>query len=827
MQHNLPIYEVIDELKNKLNNASQVILQAPPGAGKSTALPLELINETWLQGKKIIMLEPRRLAARSVAMRMAQVLNQEVGNTVGYRVRFDTCISKNTKIEVVTEGILTRMLQEDNALENYGLIIFDEFHERSLNSDLSFVLCCEAQKILRPDLKILIMSATIQTQEISKLLQNAPIVTSKGKQYPLNFNYNNTTKLGELNTEQIVNTIKQALQKHSGDILVFLPGAFEIQKVNELINTIPQTVIHNLYGDLSFQLQQEAILPNKNGLRKIVLATSIAETSLTIEGVTVVIDSGLARKSKFDFKSGFNKLITESVTKDAADQRAGRAARLSEGYCYRMWPETANHLLKNQNTPEILESDLSNTLLEIYNWGINDIFELNWITPPPLGNVAQAKTILESLQAIENNKITPLGKALLKYPTHPRFANLFESNKNNPQLLSLATDVIAVLEEKDFLDKNTGANIALRIDALRKWRNKEHVNADKRVLERVERLAKQWRSTVKTNIDNTLVDDNEAGKLIALAYPERIAKLVSEKNGQYKLSNGRLAKLNSSDELVHQEYIAVAQLDGGTSEGKIYSAAPLLKTDVLPLATERNIVSYNSETESIRCKTEKAIGAIVLESKSNTLPNKEQIKTIWKEIITEKGIAFLDFSESVLQWQARVISLAKWNTEQIWPDVSDAKLIETLDEWLLPYIENYNKLSDVKNVNYIDLLNTLLSWEQQQTLGELAPTKITVPSSSEIKIHYFSDGKTPELHVRLQEIFGWLQTPKINNNKTALLIHLLSPGYKPVQVTQDLNSFWKNTYIEVRKDLRGRYPKHSWPENPFTAEAVRGVKRKN
>lgn len=826
MQSNLPIYEVIDELKQKLIIASQVILQAPPGAGKSTVLPIALLNENWLQGKKIIMLEPRRLAARSVAMRMAQLLNEEVGNTVGYRIRFDTCISKNTKIEVVTEGILTRLLQEDNALENYGLIIFDEFHERSLNSDISFVLCYEAQKILRPDLKLLIMSATIDTNEISKKLNNAPIVTSQGKQFPLQIQYINNATLNEFNAELTVNTIKQALQKNTGDVLVFLPGAFEIQKITDLLGAIPQTVIHQLYGDLSFQQQQEAIQPNKNGLRKIVLATSIAETSLTIEGVAIVIDSGLARKSKFDFKSGFNKLVTEMVTKDAADQRAGRAARLSEGICYRLWPETANHLLKKQNTPEILESDLSNTLLEIYNWGIHSINELNWITEPPIGNVSQAMATLESLQAISENKITTKGKALLKYPTHPRFANLFEENKNNKKLFAIASDVIAVLEEKDFLDKTAGANIALRIDTLRKWRNKERVNVATKSLERVERLAKQWRNSTKIEVDNSVIEDSDVGILIATAYPERIAKRVSEKSAQYKLSNGRLAKLQNHDELTLHEYIAIAQLDAGSGEGKIFSAAPLLKSDIIQKAVEKNIVSYNLETESIQCKIEKGIGSLVLESKTNTLPNKEQIKLIWKNILSEKGIEFLDFSENLLQWQARIQSLKTWNPEQEWPDVSNSNLIETLDVWLLPYIENYTKLNELKNVAFIDLLSTLLNWEQQQMLITLAPTKISVPSGSEIKIHYFVDGKTPELHVRLQEIFGWLQTPKINNNKTKLLIHLLSPGYKPVQVTQDLNSFWTNTYSEVRKDIRGRYPKHSWPENPFTAQAIKGIKKK-
>ncbi|MCC6837431.1 MAG: ATP-dependent helicase HrpB, partial [Bacteroidia bacterium] len=537
-----PIQEIIPELKAQLQKQTVLILQAPPGAGKSTVLPIQLLNENWLGDKKIIMLEPRRLAARSVANRMASLLDDDIGNTIGYRVRFENKVGKQTKIEVVTEGILTRMLQNDNALENVGLVIFDEFHERSLNADLALALCLQVQQILRDDLKILIMSATLDGAKLSSLLNNAPILTSEGRQFPVTLKYEAVDDKTPVHIN-MSNIIKKALREQEGDILAFLPGAGEIQRTQQLLEEHTSISVFPLYGDLSPQKQQEAILPDPHGMRKVVLATSIAETSLTIEGITTVIDCGFSRVPKFDARSGFTKLETLKITKDAADQRAGRAGRLGPGVCYRLWSEGAHiHLLPNRK-PEILEADLAPLMLELSEWGISNINDLLWLNIPPQGNVAQAKELLQQLGALQNNAITARGKEMLQMPTHPRIAHLLIEakhwqEKSKINYTALAADVAALLEERDPLQRESGTDITLRIEALRKYRNKEFVNADKRVLDRIERLALSWRKLLRTDADNAQPNVFAVGKLIAAAYPERVAKRIDKNGLRYRLANG-------------------------------------------------------------------------------------------------------------------------------------------------------------------------------------------------------------------------------------------------------------------------------------------------
>jgi ATP-dependent helicase HrpB len=831
MQMDFPINEIIPELKIRLQQQSLVILQAPPGAGKSTVLPIQLLNEQWLGTQKIIMLEPRRLAARSVANRMADLLDDEIGNTVGYRVRFENKVSKQTKIEVVTEGILTRMLQNDNALENVGLVIFDEFHERSLNADLALALCLQVQQILRSDLRILIMSATLDSTKLSALLNNAPIITSQGRQYPVELKYeavDDKTPLA-VSTAKI---IKKALAEQQGDILVFLPGAGEIQRTQELLEQYSTISIHPLYGDLTMQKQQEALLPHPHGKRKVVLATSIAETSLTIEGITTVIDCGFSRIPKFDARSGFTKLETVKISKDAADQRAGRAGRLSPGVCYRMWSQGAHIHLQPNRKPEIVEADLAPLMLELAEWGIKKINDLVWLNTPPEGNVLQAKELLTQLGALENNAITVRGKELLQMPTHPRIAHLlveakhWQQDKPTLNIIALAADVAAVLEERDPLSRESGTDILLRIEALRKWRNKEFVNADKRVLECTERLSQAWRKLLQTETDNTTPDVFTVGKLIAAAYPERIAKRVEKNSLRYRLANGRIIKLQEHDPLHAEEYIAIAQLDAGTAEGKVFLASPLNIDDLKDLAIEKEKVYWDKERGMVVGVAEKSVGGIVLQSKPLTKINDEQRIKIICEAIKEQGLKLIGWGNEQTELQARILSLKQWRSHEAWTDVSNENLLNTLDEWLSPYLINVSKQTELQKLNLNQILISLLPYELSVKLDVLTPERILVPSGSMIKINYFADGRKPELEVRLQELFGMTETPSVNEGRNKILLHLLSPGYKPVQVTQDLNSFWTKTYFEVRKDLLSRYPKHAWPENPLTAEAVRGVKKK-
>jgi ATP-dependent helicase HrpB len=833
MYGDFPINEIIPELKSKLEKEPVIILQAPPGAGKSTILPLELLNENWLKNKKILMLEPRRLAARSVANRMASLLNEDIAETIGYRIRFENRIGKNTRIEVVTEGILTRMLQSDNSLENVGLVIFDEFHERSLNADLSLALTLQAQQILREDLRILIMSATLDGAKLSSLLNNAPIITSAGKQYPVEIKYLNSDDKLPLPV-RMSKAINQAFKEQPGDLLAFFPGAGEIQRTQQLLEDAHISAgIFPLYGDLSFQKQQEAILPNPQGKRKIVLATSIAETSLTIEGITTIIDCGFSRVPAFDPRSGLTKLETVKVTKDAADQRAGRAGRLGPGVCYRLWGEGSHIHLNANRKPEILDADLAPMMLELFEWGIKNINELLWINVPPAGNASQAKELLEQLGAVKNNQITERGKQMLQMPTHPRIAHLLIEAKlwqeKNQQIkyASLATDIAALLEERDPLQKEAGTDISLRIEELRKWRKGEFANADKRILERIERLALSWRKLIKTDIDNSAPDSYAVGKLLAAAYLERIAKRIDKNGLRYRLSNGRIVKISEIDPLHREEYLAIAQLDAGSNEGKIFSAAALDPSDLKDLATEKQSVVWDKERGTITATTEKSVGGIVLESKPLTKINDEIRIKVLCQTIREQGLKLLNWDDPQKELQARILSLRKWRPEENWPDVSNENLLETLEEWLAPYLININKQTELQKLNFTQILRSILPWELEQKLNTMAPATLEVPTGSMIKLNYYNDGSKVEMAVRLQEVFGLFETPTVNDGKVKVLMQLLSPGYKPVQVTQDLHSFWNKTYFEVRKDLLSRYPKHHWPLDPLTAEAMRGPKRRS
>jgi ATP-dependent helicase HrpB len=826
MSLDFPIQEIVPELKLKLLRHHLVILQAPPGAGKSTILPLQLLNEPWLAGKKIIMLEPRRLAARSVATRMASLLQEDAGETIGYRIRFENCTGPRTRIEVVTEGILTRMIQTDNSLDQVGLVIFDEFHERSLQADLALALCLQVKELLRDDLRLLIMSATLDGKSLSSLLNNAPVITSSGRQFPVAITYIAADQNSFLPV-RMAKAIRKALTENSGDILAFFPGAGEIQQTQELLEkeNVPAHV-HALYGDLPMKKQQEAIAPDAQGRRKIVLATSIAETSLTIEGIAVVIDSGYSRVPRFDPRSGLTRLETIRVTLDAADQRAGRAGRLAPGVCYRLWAENSHHHLIAHRKPEILEADLAPLMLELSQWGVTDIHELTWITPPPTGAINQAKELLRQLSALEGDRITTRGKEMLRLPTHPRIAHMLLDSANDKKQLALATDIAALLEERDPLEREAGADLSLRIEALRKWRDNQRISASRSALERIDRLASAWRKQFNITPDNTVVIDEDAGSLLASAYPERIAQQMGKQSDRYKLANGRVVKLPQHDPLMREPWLSIAHLDAGTGEGKIFLAAPINESDLLLLAEEKEHVVWDDERGMIAGTLEKRIGTLSLTSRP--LPNvSEALRiNILCEVIRKEGLRALNWGDRERGWQHRVMSLRIWRPEDGWPDVAEESLLQTLETWLAPYLIHVSKRTELEKLNLPQILEGMLPWELTNKFVTLAPDKLEVPSGSLIVLNYFPDGSSPVMEVRLQEVFGLTETPAVNEGRKKVTMHLLSPGYKPVQVTQDLKSFWQTTYHDVRSELRIRYQRHHWPEDPWTAEAMRGAKKR-
>src|SRR6218665_3222372 len=765
-----PILEILDPIRKSFAEHSKLIIQAPPGAGKSTVLPIHLMIEKWLRGKKIIMLEPRRLAARSVAARMASLLGEELGKQAGYRIRFEKMTSKETRIEVVTDGIFNRMLQQDNALEEAGLILFDEFHERSLQVDFALALTLQCQQILRPDLRIGIMSATLETETIQRALAPCPVLTCDGKQFPVEIVYEAPRR-----EDSIVTSVFRLLKKiknQEGGILVFLPGAGEILKVYELIKNEGWTKnVFPLYGDLPFRQQQEAL----SG-KGIILATSIAETSLTIEGITAVVDCGYARTSKFNPNTGLSGLETVRVTCDAAAQRAGRAGRVSRGICYRLWSQATHHQLQPSRSPEIISADLLPLVLGLASLGIYNRKELLWITPPPLAVCKQSAELLEKLEAFEGGKISEKGKAMAALGTHPRLARMLLSKEK-----SLASDVAAVLEERDPV-REAGADISERIEALRRWRKGEKATADVSILKRIDRVCRHWQ----------------------------------------KLLGGGWGNWRPRVSLVGEPWLAVAQMDSRLSAGKIFLAAPLNPDDVKPMIKERRQVKWDSE-RGLTATMDEGIGNLVFKSRPLAKISEEERNVALCEAVRAQGEQLLPWDETEA-WRARLLSLKHWGNEV--PDFSLKHLLSAPEEWLTPFFQQVNNKNDFQRLPLRDILSRRISWEILKKLDECAPDGIEVPSGSFVKLHYCEDGSPPVLKVRLQEVFGMQETPTVNKGKVKVIMHLLSPGYKPLQITQDMRSFWTTAYHQVRKELRIRYPKHEWPENPWTAQAVRGVKKK-
>ena len=817
----LPIKDIIPEVKSLLDSNNTLIVNAPPGAGKSTLLPLVLLDEGFLEGKKILMLEPRRLAAKTIAWRMSDLIGENVGETIGYRIRFESQISAKTRIEVVTEGILTRMLHSDNALEEVGMVIFDEFHERNIHADIAMALCREVQQVLRPDLRILVMSATLDMPQLTSLLK-APAIKSEGKSHQVEQVYTGDIDFGLL-SEMVSKSVIDASKKHQGDILVFLPGQGEIKKTEAILRRqLPDFSIHPLYGLLSLQAQQQAIFPNKKGKRKVVLATSIAETSLTIEGISVVVDSGFGRTSKFNPRTGLSRLETIRISKDSADQRAGRAGRLGPGVCYRLWSKQTQSQLSDFRTPEILEADLAFLVLDLVKWGISNLEDLTWLTPPPKSHISQAFDLLYELNAVESGKVTHHGQKIHAIPAHPRIGHMLimaeEMNK-----LGLATDIAALLEERDPLEPDSGVDINLRIEALRRAR-KERLSV--KGINKIEKVANQYRRMFYLEPDNGFVDPYETGLLIAYAYPERIACSRPGNNAQFQMANGKIAMMGHKDDLAHESWLAISHVDARDGIGKIFMASPLNPKDLLPMVKEKKIIKWDKRNGELKAVNNLCLGTIILKSTPITQVSEQEKNEAIVGVLRVEGTHLLDFNEDVMQLQNRIGSVRKWNPNGKWPEFSTTYLLENAHLWILPYLNPVKKAEDFSKLNLKEILGIFLGFEYLKLLDELAPEKIKVPSGSFVKLQYGADGEAPVLAVRLQEVFGWLETPTINHGKISLVLHLLSPGFKPVQVTSDLRSFWKNTYFEVKKELKRRYPKHSWPEDPLQAEAVRGVKKR-
>jgi ATP-dependent helicase HrpB len=827
-----PINEALPALATALENRREVLLEAPPGAGKSTIVPIFLLESRWLHGQKILMLEPRRIAARAVANRMATLLGETVGRTVGFRTRLETRVSRDTRIEVVTEGILTRMLQEDGGLSGIGCVIFDEFHERSLNADLGLALCIESQQTLRADLRLVVMSATLDLQPLVRLLGNAPVISAQGRSFEVLTRYvpRRPDLHLELQTSQVVRT---ALRELEGDILCFLPGAAEIRRVQRILqesNLDPGLIIMPLYGELEGSAQDAALTPLAPGRRKVVLATSIAETSLTIEGIRVVIDAGLRRYAEFDPATGMSRLVTGKVSQAAADQRRGRAGRLSEGHCFRIWSEGTHASLSPQTPPEILHADLAPLALELACWGAVDASSLAWLDPPPPAPLAQARDLLLRLEAIDaESRITAHGRALEKLGMHPRLAHMrVKSRELGAE--RLACDLAAILSERDILRAAPGTrdvDLRLRVAVLRGDGREvpPGVTVDARAKAQAQRSSSNWQRDLVGTLRDT-VDPHEAtGILLAWSYPDRIARARGE-SGRYLMANGRGARFGEPQALAKSEFIVAAALDGAEREARIFLAAPIGLPDLekyfAALIQSRAEIRWDDRDQAIRAQVQRRLGELILESSEMTRPDPDAMQAAALDGLRQVGIAGLPWTKALRQWQARIVLMNQYevNSPSPWPDVSDAALAANLDEWAPPWIAGFTRREHFARMDLSNALRSFISHAQGVILDREAPVNFIVPSGSVVPIDY-SDGEIPTLSVRLQELFGLNQTPTVAAGRLPLLLKLLSPAGRPVQITRDLTSFWNRGYHEVKKDLKGRYPKHYWPDDPYTATPTR------
>jgi ATP-dependent helicase HrpB len=815
----LPIDSLLDTVSTSLVDAPSCLLVAAPGAGKTTRIPLALLAASWRAGKKILMLEPRRLAARRAAEYMARLLGERCGDTVGYRIRTESRVSSKTQIEVVTEGILTRMIQDNPELAETALIIFDEFHERSIHADLGLALAIDVQRHLRNDLRILVMSATMDGAAVASLLHNAPVLRSEGRIFPVDTRYLRFSVQGQIE-QRIADVIQESLRQDEGDILLFLPGRREIRRLeNILFERLKQNdvLIVPLYGDLPSSEQDVALLPDNRGRRKIILSTSVAETSITIDGVRIVIDSGLSRASRFDPRRGMSGLVTLPVSKATADQRRGRAGRQQPGICYRLWTEQEQEALTNFPQPEIVSSDLAPFALELASWGVADASSLSFLDPPPLPHLQQAQSLLRSLGAITAaGRLTPHGKAMAALPIHPRLAHMIIS-ANSIGLGSMACELAALLEERE----NTSGGTSLDLSAT--W-HQYHKKPDDNA-----RTARQVRRFKQiTNCSSTNYDESAVGLLLSLAYPERIARKKESGRASYITVQGTTVRLPDSSLLGREEYLVFADVDGIAAEAKAFLAAPITKEEILRMHADaiihEELVGWDAKSESVRASRITRIGAITF-SEQQIQPDEDAVLNALCDGIRILGINCLPWDTECSSLRNRSEWLRNGNfTGEDWPNLSEAWLLNHLEEWLVPYLGGIRKRTQFAMIPLAKALKALYSYQQLRELDRLAPKALGVPSGSSVNIDYAS-GPLPVLAVKLQEMFGLVESPRLADGRSGVLIHLLSPARRPLAVTQDLKSFWITIYPEIRKQMRADYPKHPWPEDPLTAKPTKKTNR--
>ncbi|MDE6343040.1 MAG: ATP-dependent helicase HrpB [Muribaculaceae bacterium] len=795
----LPVSAIANRVCAALEEHPRLLVTAPPGAGKSTLLPLALI-ESIPEGK-ILMLEPRRIAARQVAARMATMLGEATGITVGYRVRFESKVSQATRIEVLTEGILERMLVEDPTLAGVSAVIFDEFHERSLTSDLTLALTREIQNLVRPDLKILVMSATIDAGALCRQM-DARHLHSEGRMHEVEVIYGEDFDPGDC-PEVVARAVRRALRERDGNILAFLPGQAEIMRCLELLLPCKEDVeILTLFGMMPHSEQQKALTPSCNGKRRVYLASPIAETSLTIEGVSTIVDSGLYRAPEFVPSTGLSRLTTKRISLDMATQRAGRAGRLSDGVCYRLWTKATESRMAESRQPEIESADLSGMMLSVAAWGETDAMRLPWISPPPAGHLANAANLLRILGAIDNsNHLTPKGQRLALLPCHPRIASML--TEAGP-LKALAADIAALLEEKDPVNDESDADISNRIAMLRQYRRGK---IPTRWL-RIDNISSQYRRLVHAAPDQEDHSPEDIGELVAMAYPERIA--MPDGSGHYRLASGgnRIA-LHTADNLARHEMLAVASMGK-----RIFLAAPVSREFVMSKGKWMESVIWDSREGKAVARDELRVGVLTLATRPAKGDVRGMIASAIAAAAPKEGLTMFDFNDDVMAMQVRISAMASWHPELDLPDISTEALLNTASEWLPLYIGNATTVQELRKINMCDVIFGMLDYGQQQEIDRLAPTHIKLPSGRNARIHYRRGAEAPVVSARLQDCFGLMQTPRIDAGKRPVLMELLSPGFKPVQLTQDMEGFWRETYFEVRKELRRRYPKHRWPDDP-------------
>jgi ATP-dependent helicase HrpB len=828
----LPVETILEKLSATLQKNICAVLQAPPGAGKTTRVPLALLDEKWLVGKRILMLEPRRLATRAAAMRMAASLGEPVGETVGYRMRMESRVGPQTRIEVLTEGVLTRMLQRDPSLAGVGLVIFDEFHERSLAADLALALCLEIQGVLNERLRLLAMSATLDSEALSKIMNQAPVIFCEGRQFPVETVYVGAGSATTL-AQNVAVTICRTVNHYPGSLLVFLPGAPEIRKVQGLLeksNLGRDCLVAPLYGNLTRSKQQQAIEPAPEKRRKIVLATDIAETSLTIEGIGVVIDGGFRRAPSYDVASGMTRLVTLPVSRASADQRRGRAGRLGPGVCLRMWDQHRQNSLAPHNRPEILETDLTALVLELMVWGANDVHQLKWIDPPPQAALKKATYLLGELKAITFEasgivRATRHGRQMAELGLHPRLAHMLLMAREVGQGV-LACRLAAILGERDFIRFKPGAydaDLRLRLDVLKAFKvgrnfGGAELDIDTGACRRILKTAGLFEKRLK--IDRSKPCLSGAGRLLAWAYPDRIAKQRAGNNCRYLMVNGRGAYFSEAEPLSAKTYLVAAALDGDKREARIFLAAGFDQVDLEDQFGERIKESvkvvWDSGKKTVSAVRRRTIGALNVSQVRFDGAPPEQVLAAMLTGIRQQGLECLPWTKSLKSWQMRVSFLRRlYSDDAGWPDVSDNHLIDTLETWLAPYLDGITSLKRLGGIDLKNALQGLLGWRHQGLLNELAPTHLQAPSGARIPIDYNSD--PPVVAVRIQQMFGATKTPAVAGGRQPLLLHLLSPAGRPMQITADLAGFWTNSYHMVKKDLKARYPKHHWPDDPLKA----------